>query len=268
MKFSVIQLNSSDDQAANIDNIVALVEAAVQEDRPDLVILPEMSAFISGSADKLRNSAQPVLEGGYHQAMSALAARLQVNIHAGSSVELRDGACYNTSAVFSRDGTLLGRYSKIHRFDATLPDGTELKESATIAAGSDIVVVVIEGVRVGLAICFDLRFAELFRRLADLEADLIVVPSAFTFQTGADHWEILLRARAIETQCYVAAPGQVGTFDNGKYMNFGHSMIVDPWGLVVAQVSNGPGFVSTRLDSRYMEQVRTRLPVRQNRVLV
>jgi len=123
-------------------------------------------------------------------------------------------------------------------------------------------------VRVGLAICFDLRFAELFRRLADLEADLIVVPSAFTFQTGADHWEILLRARAIETQSYVAAPGQVGTFDNGKYMNFGHSMIVDPWGLVVAQVSNGPGFASTRLDSRYMEQVRTRLPVRQNRVLV
>lgn len=266
MRISAIQLNPSSDVAANLSRVIELVESAVRADAPDLVILPEMSACMSGDPQVLHDSAEEVIGGSWGAALSDLAKRLSVNLHSGSQIELRSGSYYNTSVLYGRRGEILGRYSKIHRFDVILPDGTAIMESAVVERGDEVVVVEVDGIKLGFAICYDLRFPELFRRLADAGADLIVLPSAFTFQTGADHWEVLIRARAIETQCYVAAPGQTGMFD-GKYMSFGHSMIVDPWGIVVAQASNGEGFTSAAIDPSYTLMVRNRLPVGKHHVL-
>ncbi len=266
MKISVIQVNISQDKQHNLRKIVDLTEAAVRIERSDMVILPEMSAFMAADPSALRDSAEPV-DGPFASALSDLAARLGIFLHAGSIIEARGERRYNTSFLFGRDGALLGRYSKVHRFDVTLPDGTKIRESAMWDRGEEIAVVHIGAVKVGFAICYDLRFGELFRKLVDAGATLIVLPSAFTFQTGADHWEVLVRARAIETQCYVAAPGQWGSHDGGKGQTWGHSMIVDPWGVVVAQASSKDGYASATIDLDYLESVRTRLPVQSHRVL-
>ena len=266
MRVSLIQFNGSDDGAANIDKASALVRAAVAADSPDFVILPEMSAFASGDSAKMISGAQAI-DGPFATAMSAIAAESKVNLHAGSIIEQRDGRRFNTSIVFGRDGRPIGQYSKIHRFDVSLPNGMEIRESALVDAGEEVVVKTIDDVPVGFSICYDLRFAELYRQLAEAGASLIVVPSAFLQNTGMDHWEVLLRARAIENQCYVAAPNQVGQMSGGPLL-FGHSMIVDPWGLVIAQMSNEEGFVTARLDLGYLHAVRERIPVRQHRVLV
>ena len=171
--------------------------------------------------------------------------------------------------MFGRDGAELARYRKLHLFDVVTPDGREYRESALVGRGDAVVTYAADGVQVGCSICYDLRFGELYRRLAADGAQLITVPAAFTLQTGKDHWEILLRARAIETECYVAAAAQVGTFPAGRDMrqNWGHSMILDPWGKVLAQVPERPGFATARLDLAYLGRVREMLPVAQHRVL-
>jgi predicted amidohydrolase len=267
MKISVIQLNVSISPEENIQKITRLVEDAVRVDNPDLVILPEMSLCISGQTKILHDNAQEVDSSSLVQSLADLASRLKINLHIGSMVEKRGAHYYNTSLVFNRSGKLIGRYSKIHRFDVVLPDGTAIRESSIVDRGDSISVVDVEGVNLGLTICYDVRFPELYRKVADAGADIIAVPSAFAFQTGADHWEVLLRARAIETQCYIVAPGQNGVFEGGKYMNFGHSMIVDPWGLVIAQSSNREGHATACFDANYMATVRQRIPVREHRVL-
>ena len=266
MKVSVIQVNVSRHKQENLRKIIDLAEAAVQNERPDMVILPEMAAFMAGDPEALRDSAEAA-DGPFASALSELAARLGIFVHAGSIIESRADRRYNTSFLFGRDGALLGRYSKVHRFDATLPNGTQIRESAMWDRGEDIVVIDIGEIKVGFAICYDLRFGELFRKLVEAGATLIVLPSAFTFQTGSDHWEILIRARAIETQCYVAAPGQWGSHDDGKGQTWGHSMIVDPWGVVIAQTSNKDGYATARIDMDYLEGVRARFPVQTHRVL-
>lgn len=266
MKISVIQANVSRDKQANLRKVVDLAEAAVRDDKADMIVLPEMTAFMATDPAALRDSAEPV-DGPFASAMSALAARLGVIVHAGSIIESRDGHRYNTSFLFGRDGALLDRYSKLHRFDVTLPNGVTIRESAMWDRGNDVVVVDVGTIRVGFAICYDLRFGELFRKLAEAGATLIVLPSAFTFQTGADHWEVLVRARAIETQCYVAAPGQWGMHDEGKGQTWGHSMIVDPWGIVVAQASTKDGYATARIDLDHLQGIRARLPVHLHRVL-
>ncbi|MCY1413542.1 2-oxoglutaramate amidase [compost metagenome] len=267
MRITVIQKNVSDDKSANLQSVAELVERAVQHDRADFVVLPEMITCITGAPAVMRASAEPFPGGDTFQFFANLAKRLKVNLHIGSAMELDGDDVYNTSLVFGRNGQLLAKYRKIHRFDAVLADGTELKESAHVAAGKDVVCVDVDGVRVGLAICYDLRFPELFHALCEAGAEMIVVPAAFTFQTGADHWEVLLRARAIECQCYVAAPCQVGSFDKGKYMTWGHSMIIDPWGQVVAQASNAEAFATASIDRDYQQGIRTRMPLKSHRLL-
>lgn len=265
MKITIVQYNVKADNPENLARATDLVRRAAREDRPDLIILPEMSAFMSSDPRKKATGAEPI-GGTFGSTMSALAAELKININLGSIIEERQGKYYNTSVVFGRDGRALGQYSKIHRFDVTLPDGTEIRESAGVEAGKDVVVTKVDDQPMGFAICYDLRFAELFRKLADAGAKLIVMPSAFLQATGMDHWEVLLRARAIENQCYVAAPNHIGAIDGGQVM-FGHSMIIDPWGLVIAQMSNQDGFVSATLDFDYLETVRRRIPVSSHRVL-
>ena len=199
-----------------------------------------------------------------------LAAKHGVFIHAGSIMEKIEGEerIHNTSVVFDRKGKEIARYRKIHLFDVTTPDGASYKESETVKAGDAVVTYDCEGVTVGCSICYDLRFPDLFQALAAKGAQVIALPAAFTMQTGKDHWETLLRARAIETETYVCAAAQTGAFTvgNERRETYGHSLVADPWGHVVAKASDGIGVVSTRLEMAVVERVRRLIPVAQHRV--
>jgi len=272
MRVTVIQMNSRDDKAANLAAAEELVRAAVREDRPDLVVLPEVWPLMGGDAAAKRAAAEILGEdGSAWRLLRDLARGHRIFVHGGSLLE-RDPTAerlYNTTVAFDREGRELARYRKIHLFDITAPDGREYRESATFGRGRELVTYTAEEVRVGCSICYDLRFGELYRALAALGAQLLAVPAAFTLQTGKDHWEVLLRARAIETQCWVAAAAQWGPHPAGREERwcYGHSMIVDPWGHVVARASDGPGFATARIDLARLAKVRRDLPVAEHRVL-
>jgi predicted amidohydrolase len=264
MRISLIQLNVGIDKAANLRAIAGYVESLAKAGA-DLIVLPEQCMCITGDTEALLAAAE-TLGGDFITETRSLAKRCNVNIHVGSFAERRGSKYFNTGVLIRRDGSIAGQYSKLHRYDVDLPDGTVIRESQVFERGDEVAVLELEGVKIGLSICYDLRFGELFRHLVAQQAQIIVVPSAFMFQTGADHWEVLLRARAIETQCYIIAPGQVGSFDN-KYVTFGHSMIVDPWGQIIAQVSNQPGTALAHFDQAYQDSVRARFPLQAQQVL-
>ena len=270
MKVSLIQMNSIADKAANLAAARALIEKAVAEESPDWVLLPEQFDWAGGiKGDKARNA--ETLPGGPAYSMAQeLAARHGIFLHAGSFMEKIQGdeRIHNTSVVFNRQGEEIARYRKIHLFDVTTPDGAAYKESATVKAGDLVVTYDCEGVTFGCAICYDLRFPGLFQALAEKGAQVIALPAAFTQQTGKDHWEVLLRARAIETETYVCASAQTGTFtvNNETRATYGHSLVADPWGLVVAKASDGIGVVSTRLDMAQVSRVRRMFPVAEHKV--
>ena len=269
MKVSLIQMNSISDKAANVASAKALIERAVSDERPDWVLLPEHFDWAGGRrADKLANAES--LPGGPAYAMAQTMAKTHgIFVHAGSIMERIEGEdrIRNTSVVFNREGQEIARYSKIHLFDVTTPDGVSYRESETVKPGDAVVTYDCEGVTVGCSICYDLRFPELFLALADKGAQLIALPAAFTMQTGKDHWEVLLRARAIETESYVCASAQTGSFTvgNEQRQTYGHSLVADPWGHVVAKASDGPGVVSARLDFDQVSRVRAMIPVAQHR---
>lgn len=177
---------------------------------------------------------------------------------------------YNTTCVFNREGKEVARYRKIHMFDITGPDGTPYNESASVKPGEEVALYDLEGLKVGCTICYDIRFAELYITLAKLGADIIMVPASFTLQTGKDHWELLLRARAVETQCYVVAPGQYGPYIDGKggtRLSYGHSLVADPWGHIVAKVSDGIGYATATIDKAQIKRVRELIPMNAHRRL-
>ena len=271
MRVTVVQMNSGDDKARNLADAERLAAEAVATDRTDLLVFPEMVSFLGGSDEARREAAETVPGGETWQCMQGIARRHGILVHAGSFYERveADHRSFNTSVAFGRYGEELVRYRKIHLFDITAPDGTEYRESDQVGRGREVAVYEVEGMTVGCSICYDLRFGELYRRLAGLGADLVMVPAAFTLQTGKDHWEILLRARAIETQTYVVAAGQSGSFPTpeGPRQCWGHSMIVDPWGYVVAQISDGTGFATARIEPGYLRTVRQRIPMEAHRVL-
>ena len=272
MKVSIIQMNSISDKAANIAAAEALIERAVREESPDWVLLPEFFDWAGGfKADKLMNAES--FPGGPAYAMARRQAiRHGIFVHAGSIMEKIEGEdrIHNTSVVFNREGEEIARYRKIHLFDVTTPEGTSYKESATVKAGDKIVTYDCEGVTVGCSICYDLRFPDLFQALAEKGAEIIALPAAFTLHTGKDHWEVLLRARAIETETYVCASAQTGSFavGNEQRHTFGHSLIADPWGHVVAKASDGVGVVSARIDTAQIKRVRSLIPVAEHRVRI
>jgi nitrilase len=269
MKISLIQMNSISDKPANIAAARALIEKAVAEEGPDWILLPEQFDWAGGvKGDKARNA--EALPGGPAYSMAQeLAAKHRVFIHAGSLMERIEGdeRIHNTTVVFDRKGDEIARYRKIHLFDVTTPDGAAYRESATVKAGDAVVIYDCEGVTVGCTICYDLRFPGLFQALVDKGAELIALPAAFTMQTGKDHWEVLLRARAIETQTYVCAAAQTGSFkvNSETRQTYGHSLVADPWGLVVAKASDGVGIVSTRLDRAQVKRVRRLIPVAEHK---
>jgi nitrilase len=276
MKVALIQMNSQADKGANLAQARRLIEQAVAEEGPDLVALPETWTFLSEDAAGKRAAAEPVPGGEAYGLLQELAARHRIVLHGGSIIERareRDGierngeAVYNTTVVFDRDGRELARYRKLHLFDIVTPDGKEYRESATFARGARVVSFAALGTRIGLSICYDLRFPELYLQLAKDGAKVILVPAAFTLQTGKDHWEVLLRARAIETQTYVLAPAQWGRYAGGSRACYGHTLVADPWGHVIAKAQDKVGYIAARLDLEEVERVRARMPCAEHRVL-
>lgn len=208
MKISAIQMNTRSEKAANLVQARELAAHAVARDRPDMLVLPEVFAFMGASVEDKRAAAEELPEiggtgGDAYETLRGIARDHGVFVHGGSFVERDGDAFFNTTIAFDRDGTELARYRKIHLFDVTTPDGRSYRESDTFGAGRDVVTYDADGTTIGCSICYDLRFAELYRALAEAGADIIMVPAAFTLQTGKDHWEVLLRARAIETQTFV-----------------------------------------------------------------
>lgn len=270
LKASVIQMNSRDDKPANLRQLAGLVAQAVARDRPDWILLPEHFEWMGGSA-----GAPAVAEasaGGEAYAMlQSLAREHRVWLHGGSFYERAEtpGMAHNLSVVFNREGREVTRYRKIHLFDVTTADGADYRESATIVPGKDIVTYDCEGVTIGCTICYDLRFPELFQELVKRGSQLIALPAAFTLLTGKDHWEVLLRARAIETQCWLAASAQWGRYRTpvDERQSFGQSMIIDPWGAVVARASEGIGHASATLDMALLARIRQQIPVLANKRL-
>jgi predicted amidohydrolase len=266
MRIAVCQLNSRNDRAANLKVARELLERAAAGGA-DLAVLPEYTDYLGHSADEPPGEET----AGSYAAFFADAARdLRMWVHAGSFHEAGPDPdhTFNTSLIFDRAGAVAAVYRKIHLFDVEIPGRVAVRESARVAAGADVVAVSIDGVRVGLSICYDLRFPELYRRLAGTEgAQILVVPAAFMAHTGRDHWEVLLRARAIENQCYVVAAGQIGDHDPGRTC-FGRSMIIDPWGTVVAQMPDVVGVTFADVDLDRLAAIRTQLPSLANRRLV
>jgi nitrilase len=272
MKIAVIQMNSVSDTQANVAQARSLIEQAVELEAPDWVCLPEHWNWAGGStADKVR-AADAIPGGPAYSAAQELAAKHGIWLHAGSLLERAKAhdKVHNTTVVFDRTGREVARYRKIHLFDVTTPGGEVYKESASVIPGREVVTYDCEGLTVGCAICYDLRFPELFQALAARGAELIALPSAFTLQTGKDHWEVLCRARAIETECYFAAPGQTGFFlapGAERRYTYGHSLVADPWGHVIAKVSDGIGFAAARIDKAYLAKCRAQIPVAEHKVI-
>jgi deaminated glutathione amidase len=260
---AVAQMTSNSDRAANRDQATRLIRQAADRGA-EAVFLPEAWPFIGSDADKLAGA--ETLQGPTMSAMAELAASLGIWLFPGSFAEISPipDRVFNTSPVFGPDGALRAVYRKIHLFDVDLPGSAVTMESDVVAAGDQAVVVATPLGRVGLSICYDLRFASLYEALGRAGADVVTVPSAFTVHTGKDHWEVLLRARAIEQQVWVVAADQGGQH-NRKRRSWGHSMIVDPWGHVVARCSDGPGLALALLDLDVVERTRRQLPCAEHR---
>jgi deaminated glutathione amidase len=263
LRVALVQLAADQDLAANMDRAVALVKQA-GANRPQLVALPEMFLY-RGPASGLRESAAE-LPGPLTEPFADLARSLDTWILLGSVAE-RSGdpeRPYNTSVLLDPAGQICVTYRKRHLFDVTIDNGPADRESSRTTPGDRSVVALMQGaaqeadVRMGLSICFDLRFPELYRELAAAGAVLMAVPANFTEATGRDHWEVLLRARAIENGAFVIAPAQCGI--GGGVPTHGRSMIVDPWGTVIAQAPDGPGVTTADLQMERVGQVRRQLP--------
>ncbi len=266
----LLQLSSQPDVAANLATISRLAREAAGRGA-SIVALPENFSLM-GAGDEARAAAAEVLTDGAGgpvlDALRALAVRHRVSLVGGGMAERSADPerPFNSAVALDPSGHIVAVYRKIHLFDVDLADGTTLTESASTTPGGDVVVCDLGGLKVGLSICYDLRFPELFRRLREAGAELVFVPAAFTLTTGRDHWHALLRARAIEQQVWVAAPAQWGAHPKGR-QTYGKSLLVDPWGDVVAQAPEGVGVVVGEVRAGRTDEVRRAMPVARHRVL-
>jgi predicted amidohydrolase len=259
-----VQMTSGEDVAANVETAERLIRRAAGAGAR-LVATPEATTFL-GSRRRKVALAEPV-DGPTHARFGALAAELGITLLVGSVAEVADGArAFNTSLVFGPRGALLATYRKMHLFDVELAQGA-IRESEYTAPGDALAVCDTDLGRLGLSVCYDLRFPELYRALVDRGAEILAVPSAFTVPTGSAHWHVLLRARAIETQCYVLAPAQWGRHEPSGRETYGHSLVVDPWGTIIAECDDGEGVCYAELDLGRVADIRRRIPVAQNRAI-
>jgi deaminated glutathione amidase len=264
MRVAVCQLNAREDRDENLRVARELLRRAA-DSGADLAVLPEYVDFLGPAAQAPKP--EPI-DGQFGTLLADAAREFGMWVHAGSFHEVGPDAdhTYNTSLVFGRDGALAATYRKIHLYDVEIPGRVSYHESKTVAPGDETVVLPVDEIQLGLSICYDLRFPELYRALAIAGATVLVVPAAFMLHTGRDHWEILLRARAIENQCYVVASAQIGNHEPGRTC-FGRSMIIDPWGTVLAQAPDIVGIAVADLDLTRLATIRQELPSLANRRL-
>lgn len=267
MKVAALQLCSQENVETNLRDAGKLVRDAADAGA-EVVVLPEAFAYLGGEEGKPLLAEVLGAGGVIQDSVASWCREHSICIIAGGLPEKSPDAArpFNTSAVFDENGKVLAFYRKIHLFDVELNDGTTWNESAATHPGSKPVVTSVCGVPTGLSICYDLRFPQLYQWMADRGAQLITVPAAFTRTTGLAHWHVLLRARAIETQCWVVAAAQQGQHPLGR-QTFGHALIVDPWGEVVAERTEpGLGFALAEIDLNKVLSVRAQMPVRDHQV--
>ena len=259
---ALIQLDATDDVDANVERATELAAQAASTGAR-LVVLPEYLHY-RGPDDGFRSSARPI-PGPITDAFAATARQHDAWILVGSVAESSDDSArpYNTSVLIDPTGSIAATYRKIHLFDVAVDDGPVDTESARVAPGAEPVCADVDGVRIGMSVCYDLRFPELYRSLALAGAEVLAVPANFTERTGRDHWEVLLRARAIENGAWVLAAGQSGGPPGEPA--FGRSMVVDPWGIVVAQASDGSAIVRAEVPPDRVAAVRRQIPSLANR---
>lgn len=264
MRIAALQMRSGTEPEANLDALEALVAEAAGQGA-GYVLSPEVTIAMAEGVEGLRRVAQPWEGNAAIARAAAMARRHGVVLHLGSlAVALPDGRFANRSVLFRPDGAVLATYDKIHLFDATLPGLAAYRESETYAPGRTAVVTPAAGMLLGLSVCYDVRFAALYRALAEAGAEVLAVPAAFTAPTGAAHWETLLRARAIETGCYVIAAAQGGLHQNGR-KTWGHSMVVDPWGAIIAELPHDePGVLVADIELAAVRAARDKVPALDN----
>jgi len=260
---AVLQMNSGEDKTANIETALRLIDDAAATGAR-MVVLPEIWTYL-GNEDGNRANAEAI-PGPVTDALARKARQHGIYVHGGSILEQRAGEpkLFNTTVVFDPTGQLVATYSKMHMFDVVLDGVASYRESNTVQRGEEIVTFDMDGTTVGLAICYDLRFPELFRILRLKGAEVIVLPAAFTMTTGKDHWEVLIRARAIENQVYMVSCGQFGPDSSGKWC-YGRSLVADPWGTVIATAPDRECVLRATIDPEYLQKVRRQVPSVENR---
>lgn len=264
---AAIQMTSSPDLQKNLVEAEDLIDLAVRRGA-ELISLPENFSFMGEETDKLAQA--EAIASATEKFLKTVAQRFQVSILAGGyPVPTGTGKVYNTALLIDPSGQELARYQKVHLFDVNLPDGNTYQESTTVMAGTSLPTVypTKEFGNLGLSVCYDVRFPELYRHLSNMGAEVLFVPAAFTAYTGKDHWAVLLKARAIENTCYVIAPAQTGCH-YGRRNTHGHAMIVDPWGVVLADAGDLPGVAVAEIDPVRLENVRRQMPCLRHRVFV
>ncbi len=259
MEVAALQYCASDDAAKTLTHIKPLIAEAASRAR--LITLPECASYLASSHEQLQRKAEWD-DDSYSQKWLAQASQhFGVWLLAGSlMIRRRDNnQLVNRSVLFGPDGTIVASYDKIHMFDAELGDGGNYHESASFTAGHSPVLVNIDNIPTGMSVCYDLRFPHLYRQLALDGAQILLIPSAFTALSGKAHWHVLLRARAIETGCYVVAPAQQGTHADGR-QTYGHAMIINPWGEIIAEAKDGDSVVAAMLDFEAVGTARQSIP--------
>ena len=256
---AALQYCASDDAATTLAHIEPLISKAAKTAK--LICLPEAASFLAASRSQLQARAEWEDNSHSQQKLADLARQHAVWLLAGSLFLRRrsDNQLVNRSLLFNPAGQITASYDKIHMFDANVGDGQTYCESESFAAGTTPVIAAIEGLQLGMSICYDLRFPHLYRQLALDGAQILAVPAAFTKVSGAAHWHILLRARAIETGCYVIAPAQCGTHSDGR-QTYGHAMIISPWGEILCEADDGDAVITAQLDIAKITAARRAIP--------
>jgi predicted amidohydrolase len=264
MRIAALQMNSGTQPGPNLDQLEALAADAAGQGATYL-LSPEVSVVFAENREGLRAVAGSWEGNPAIERVAQIARKLGVTLHLGSlAVALPDGRFANRSVLFRPDGSIAATYDKIHLFDATLPGLKNYRESETYAGGDEAIVTDAPGFPLGMTICYDVRFPKLHRALAEAGAQVISVPAAFTVPTGEAHWEVLLRARAIETGSFVIAAAQAGHHQNGR-STWGHSMIIDPWGKILAELGgDGPGIAIADIDLSSVDEARGKVPALAN----
>ncbi|HXX04771.1 MAG TPA: carbon-nitrogen hydrolase family protein [Xanthobacteraceae bacterium] len=262
-KAALVQMRSGIDPQTNLATAVAAIEQAARAGA-DYVLTPEMTNIMEVKRERLLTTIADEEHDPTLAAMRALARKLSIYLHIGSlAVKASPDKAANRSFLIDRRGDLVARYDKIHMFDVDLANGESYRESRNYRPGDLAVVVDLPWGRLGVTVCYDLRFPALYRALAEAGASFFSIPSAFTRQTGEAHWHVLIRARAIENGCFVFAAAQGGKHENGRE-TFGHSLIVDPWGKILAEAGNEPGVIVADIDPAEVAAARSRIPSLHN----